>query len=349
MAKRTQRAAQPVANPASHEPAFIADNAIDATGAHFVVFHLADSLFAFQLADVGEVIRIPSLARMPLAPRSLLGLANVHGAVLPVVGLRRLLGLPDAPLDDAMRVIVINQGAPVGFVVDRIENLVALPADRIEKGDAGTGSMDPEVLNGVIKGSEGESTIKILHPQRLLRDEFSHLGVSGSRATTGISVSAMASMPTTAVVEKKVSLVSFELAKQEYALPLDRVREIIQLPEQVSEVARSETAVLGVVTLRDQLLPLVSLRALLGLPADSDRAEPGKVVVLSMGKAAVGVVADRTREILRVDLGVIDPAPARRRRRGNHVDLPAGSRQAFGGFALAGPSVPVRSPATGAG
>ena len=56
---------------------------------------------------------------------------------------------------------------------------------------------------------------------------------------------------------------------------LDSVREIIQLPDQVSEVARSETAVLGVVTLRGRLLPLVSLRALLGLPLDSGRDGPG--------------------------------------------------------------------------
>ena len=59
-----------------------------------------------------------------------------------------------------------------------------------------------------------------------------------------------------------------------------------------------------------RLLPLVSLRALLGLPADSTRQEPGKVVVLPMGGGAVGVVADRTREILHVDPGDIDPAPS---------------------------------------
>ena len=62
-------------------------------------------------------------------------------------------------------------------------------------------------------------------------------------------------------------------------------------------------------TLRDKLLPLVSLRALLGLPANSGRDEPAKVVVLSMGNGAVGVIADRTRQILRVDRNVIDPAP----------------------------------------
>ncbi len=310
MAKRAHRAAQPQADTTRGEPGALATRDAEATSTHFVVFHVADGTFGFRLEDVREIVRMPSLAHMPLAPRSLLGLANLHGAVLPVVGLRRLLNLPDVSLDEAMRVIVIDRGSPVGFVVDRIDNLFAHPADRVEKDDAGAGSIDPEILDGIIKGAEGESTIKILNPQRLLRDEFSQLGGSGSRATSGGALVTAASAAAAAVAERKVSLVSFDLGKQEYALPLDRVREIIQLPEQVSEVPRSETAVLGVVTLRDRLLPLVSLRALLGLPSDSGRDEPGKVVVLSMGKDAVGVVADRTREILRVDPDLIDPAPA---------------------------------------
>lgn len=310
MAKRNQRVVQRKADAAPAESKTPA--AIDGAegGAHFVVFHLAEGQFAFRLDDVGEIVRMPNLARMPLAPRSLLGLANLHGAVLPIVDLRRLLRLPEAPLDDAMRVIVMGRGAPVGFVVDRIERLAALAAGQIEKDDAGAGGIDPDLLDGVIKGAEGDSTIKILNPTRLLRDEFSQLGVSGQRAASATTVSAVGAVPSAAAPERRVSLVSFDVGRQEYALPLDRVREIIQLPEHISEVARSETAVLGVVTLRDRLLPLVSLRALLGLPADSERGEPGKVVVLPMGAGAVGVVADRTREILHVDPSAIDPAPS---------------------------------------
>ena len=108
---------------------------------------------------------------------------------------------------------------------------------------------------------------------------------------------------------RKVSLLSFDLGAQEYALPLDRVREIIQLPEHVAEVAHSEAAIVGVVTLRDRLLPLVSLRSLLGLPPANGQTR-GKVVVVPIGRGAIGVVTDRTREILHVDPDTIDPAPA---------------------------------------
>jgi purine-binding chemotaxis protein CheW len=312
MAKRPQRATGPRAG-ATSEAAASPTAAVRDQGsgdAHFLVFRIADGAFALRLEDVGEIVRLPQLAHMPLAPRSLLGLANLRGTVLPVVGLRRLLALPDLPPDDATRVIVIDGGAPVGLVVDRIDDLLALPADRVEQDDAGAGDIDPELLDGVIKGPEGKSTIRILNPQRLLRDQFARLGVSGPRPLARASISAAASGPAAAAPRPQVALISFDLGRQEYALPLDRVREIIPLPDHVSEVPRAEAAVLGVVTLRDRLLPLVSLRALLGLSSDRVPEERGKVVVLSLGCGAVGLVADRTREILRVDPGLIDPAPA---------------------------------------
>jgi purine-binding chemotaxis protein CheW len=294
-----------------------ATSAVDAAGAlkgeaaasHFLMFSLADGQFGFRLDNVTKIVRVPRLSQMPLGPRSLLGLANLHGVVLPVVGLRRLLGLPEVSVDDAMRVIVIDRGAPVGFLVDRIVNLAAVASDRVENDDAGAGGIDPDLLDGTIKGAEGASTIKILNPERLLGREFSQVGASPQRASTGASISLGVMSAATTVPERRVSLVSFELGKQEYAFPLERVREIIQLPDHVSEVARSETAVLGVMTLRDRLLPLVSLRALLGLPAEREQDEPGKVLVLPVGQGVVGVVADRTREILHVDLTTVDPAP----------------------------------------
>src|SRR5262245_13971078 len=292
-----------------------AAHADDGADAHFVAVRIAEESFGFRLNAVAEIIRLPSLARMPLGPRSLLGLANLRGTVLPVVSLRVLLGLPDIAPDDATRVIVVDRGAPVGFAVDRVDNLMGVAAHLIETDDAAAGATDPDLVDGAIKGAEGDSTIKILNPPRLLRDEFARLA-SGPRAAPAVAstsgtanMSAAGASPSAAEAQQNVSLVSFDLGQQEYALPLARVREIIPLPDQISEVPRAETAVIGVVTLRDRLLPLVSLRALLGLPDDTHREQRGKVLVLPMGSSAVGMVADRTREILRVDPTVIDPAP----------------------------------------
>ena len=42
------------------------------------------------------MIRLPPVARVPQAPKGLLGLANLRGTVLPVASLRGLLGLSEA-------------------------------------------------------------------------------------------------------------------------------------------------------------------------------------------------------------------------------------------------------------
>jgi purine-binding chemotaxis protein CheW len=277
--------------------------------AHFVVVRVGEEKLGFDLAAVSEIVRVQNLAHMPLAPKSLLGLANMRGTVLPVISLRRLLRFPDAPIDDAARIVVINRGSPVGFVVDRVEALLEIPAAQLTVDRAGAGVLDPDMLDGVVKGEEGTTTIKIVSPERMLRGEFDRIGVSASRAEGNASATSKA-VATAAAPSKSATLVSFDMGGQEYALPLERVNEIVSMPAHVSEIAGPESAVLGVITLRNRLLPLVSLRALLGLAPRSDGEERGKIIIVSMGNTSVGVVADRTREILRIDLAAIDPAPA---------------------------------------
>jgi purine-binding chemotaxis protein CheW len=280
----------------------------DAASENLLIFQLAGESFALRLASIAEIIRLPDLAHMPLVPPSLLGLANLRGIVLPVISLRALLQLPGVETNEQTRVDVIRGDAAVGFVVDRIDRLLALAAHRLEQDVAGAGTTDPALLDGTIKGSEGQSTIKLLNPSRLLSGQFGRLGVSTPHAATRSAVAIGSSAATPA--QTLISLLSFRLGEQEYALPLDHVREIFPLPGHVSNLPRPETAVLGVITLRDRLLPLVSLRALLGMAADSGLGPRGKVVVVSLGDGAVGVVVDATREILRVDPDIIEPAPA---------------------------------------
>jgi len=306
MAKRASRSAAATAP----KPAETSGQSAPGTnGTQVLVTRVGEEALGFRLEAVSEIIRVPRLAHMPFATRSLLGLANLRGSVLPAVSLRRLLGLPDATHDGATRIVVMADGPLVGFAVDSVESLIDLPAVGIVSGSAGAGRIDPSVLDGVVKGAEGEPTIKIISPREILRGEFDRIGVrTSARATTAPNVPTAKAK--TVVPQRKTSFVSFELGAQEYAIPLDRVREIVAAPEAVSEIAGAESAVLGVITLRDRLLPLVSLRALLGLQSRSDAAARGKVIVVSLGSGSVGIVADRTREILRIDPDAIDPAPA---------------------------------------
>jgi purine-binding chemotaxis protein CheW len=274
-----------------------------------ITFRCGAEHLAFPLGETAEIIRLPALAKMPLGPPSLLGLANLRGTVVPVVSMRRLLGFDDSATTSATRVIVMAGATPLGFAVDGIDRLMSVPVDGIEEAASGSGAIDLDVVEGIVKGREGADATKILNATRLLQKQFATWAKARTQTTTPASISP-AALPQAAQVSNHLPFVSFELNRQEYALPLADVREIIPLPNHISEVARAESAVLGVVTLRDKLLPIVSLRALLGLAAAPEGEPPGKVVVLALGETHVGVVADRTREILRVDPATVDPAPA---------------------------------------
>jgi purine-binding chemotaxis protein CheW len=86
----------------------------------FVTFLVGQEVFAVDMAPVQEIIRMPDVVKLPLAPRTLDGLANLRGKVLPIISLRRIFGFDERGYDDSTRAIVIDLGQPLGFVVDRV-------------------------------------------------------------------------------------------------------------------------------------------------------------------------------------------------------------------------------------
>ena len=96
---------------------------------------------------------------------------------------------------------------------------------------------------------------KILDIPELLRKGFAQTAPKRqSLATT----SATKAVQNAAVEITRQRLVTFEVAGQDYALPLEVVREIVTAPENLTFVPGSDDAVRGVMPYRDGLLPLLS-------------------------------------------------------------------------------------------
>jgi purine-binding chemotaxis protein CheW len=98
------------------------------------------------------------------------------------------------------------------------------------------------------------------------------------------------------------------------------VQEIVQFPEQIVHVPRSEAHVLGVMTLRNRLLPLVSLRCLFDLPAQA-ADERSRIVVVRLGEMSVGLAMDSVNEVLRVAKSAVDAMPKLLARHGDLSEI----------------------------
>ncbi|WP_207461620.1 chemotaxis protein CheW [Azospirillum sp. SYSU D00513] len=271
----------------------------------YVTFYVQNEMFAVPLAEVQEIIRMPDVVGVPKSPASLEGLANLRGTVMSVTSLRRIFSFADVPHDDATRVVVINQGVPVGFVVDRMAAVVTADPDQIEPAESIGATVDTDLLRGMIKGVNGHPMIMIIDPAHLLQGD----GLNAGRRAARVAAAAAEARDTLAEANDELQLVSFEVAGQEYALGIESVQEIVQVPESISRIPCTDRHVLGVVTLRNRLLPLVSLRAMFNLP-ESDLDERSKIVVVPLDeKNSVGVVMDTVREVLRVRKDIVDPLP----------------------------------------
>jgi purine-binding chemotaxis protein CheW len=94
--------------------------------AEFVAVRLGDTEFGLPVERVREVLRVPPITRLPFPPPSILGVAGVRGAVLPVMDLgERLLG---AAADRDGRLVVVEDpesGSEVALLVDAVPGLAS--------------------------------------------------------------------------------------------------------------------------------------------------------------------------------------------------------------------------------
>lgn len=286
----------------------------------FVTFIIGGEVFAVDMAPVQEIIRVPDVVRVPLAPHTLDGLSNLRGRVLPIISLRRIFSFEEKPHDDSTRAVVIDIGQPLGFIVDRVASVIDVEPGKIEGVEDIRGTVDSELLTGLLKDVSGYSMVMVLDFAKLIAQEFAEIAALARQGGSALAAAGQDVQETDEHLSDELQLVSFSVAGQEYAIDIDSVQEIVQVPENIVHVPNSPVHVLGLMTLRERLLPLVSLRSLFSLPVQA-LDERSRIVVIALGSTAVGVVTDAVSEVLRVPNSVVDPMPAMLARDGDLSDI----------------------------
>jgi chemotaxis signal transduction protein len=86
-----------------------------------LTFRVAERQCALPVSDVLEVMAMVEITTLPDAPPALLGLANRHGEILPVLDVRQVFGHKPTVITLSTLFIVAQQGAQrVGLVVDEV-------------------------------------------------------------------------------------------------------------------------------------------------------------------------------------------------------------------------------------
>jgi purine-binding chemotaxis protein CheW len=104
-----------------------------------------------------------------------------------------------------------------------------------------------------------------------------------------------------------VQLCVFRAGDEELVVDIMRVQEIIP-PLPVTKVPAAPQGIEGVVNLRGSIVPVVDVRAQLGLPEPKVAPRP-RLIVCRVGPHLVGLKVDAVSNVVRVDTSVLKPAP----------------------------------------
>ena len=105
-----------------------------------------------------------------------------------------------------------------------------------------------------------------------------------------------------------VAVLGVLAGNEAYGVPLTSVREIL-VPPPLTEVPRAADHVLGVISVRGEIITVVDLPKLLNLEAVHD--EPyGRVLLIDNGQELIGMAVDRVIQVHRLEPGQIEYASA---------------------------------------
>jgi purine-binding chemotaxis protein CheW len=101
--------------------------------------------------------------------------------------------------------------------------------------------------------------------------------------------------------------VTFSLGGEDFGLPVTHVQEILRVTG-ITRVPHAPPAVRGVTNMRGRVLPVVDLRARLGLETRETDLHSRVLVVSSHGRL-LGLLVDSVQQVLRLDRTRVEPPP----------------------------------------
>jgi purine-binding chemotaxis protein CheW len=134
-----------------------------------VSFKIGEEEFGVDILKVQEINRMIEVTRVPNAPDYVEGVVNLRGKVIPVVDLRKRLGMTSKEKDKNTRIIIVElSGKTVGFVVDAVREVLRIPKSVTEAPPALTAGTNAEYITAV--GKLDDRLLTLLDLEKVLNN-----------------------------------------------------------------------------------------------------------------------------------------------------------------------------------
>jgi purine-binding chemotaxis protein CheW len=119
---------------------------------HLATFLLAGEEYGVDVKLVQEIIRVTEITPVPRAPQSVKGVINLRGRIVPVIDLKRKLGLGEVERGRQARIVVVKfRERLMGLMVDGASQVLKVPVSAIEAAPEEVTEKDRSSIRGVAK------------------------------------------------------------------------------------------------------------------------------------------------------------------------------------------------------
>ena len=97
-----------------------------------LTFILGTETFGMRAELAKEILKVPSVVRVPRTPPTVLGIINLRGKITPIIDIRPVLGLKSVAVEQAGRVIITELGnLSTGILVEEVLGITQVPREEI--------------------------------------------------------------------------------------------------------------------------------------------------------------------------------------------------------------------------
>ena len=125
---------------------------------------LGGEKYGINIMDIEEILRMLEITKVPKAPSFVEGIINLRGQVIPIVDLRKKLGINVPEENGQTRIVNVNiKGKKIGFVVDSVDEVLRLEPETIDKAPGSSTGPEAYYIDGVAKRKNGMIILLNVH------------------------------------------------------------------------------------------------------------------------------------------------------------------------------------------
>ncbi len=239
--------------------------------------------FGISTQDINQIFRVPDIMPLPLRPKEVRGLSVLGGNIATILDINMLLGIGkvDENNDLSRLLSLTNEHSVNALLVSDVYNTVTIKEEHIEYID------------------RADDAVIAIYKHKDLIVQILSLDALFAKIKK-VNIKAKEIHEAKAKERKIVEAPSrrfliFKMSRERFAIDIDFLQEIILAETTFTEITGSRDEIIGLITLRDDLITVIDLRVYYGF--EKFKSDKNRILITTVNSKTVGLLVDEIVDI----------------------------------------------------